>query len=161
LWRGGGVFVALRYYFYNLSCIFLCSSSSSSPFSSSSSHLFRSSSFLVLIPRPCYMCQATAEASLWSSIRRILCYPYLRAHTAASLCCRDACTIVQLGRRCVLRCLLHVQATLATANDHQGYYLLNKVCINFGKKSLTYLTRALQEEGEGEGGGLLQFCTNS
>ena len=53
----------------------------------------------------------------------------------------------------MLRCLLHVQATLATANDHQGYYLLNKVCINFGKKSLTYLTRALQEEGEGEGGG--------
>jgi len=34
------------------------------------------------------------------------------------------------GRRCLLRCALSLRQTFAIANDHTGYYLLNKVWVD-------------------------------
>ena len=68
-----------------------------------------------------------AFEALKAGARRCLIYPYMRSWELAGTVVRDVVNIFHRGRRCVLRCLLHV---LATFTDHsEGYYLLNKVFV--------------------------------
>jgi SHQ1 protein len=64
------------------------------------------------------------QAVVVAGARRSLCYPYLRSWPLTHKCLRDVATILQAGRRVVLKCLLSLHATIGGSEYH---YLLNKV----------------------------------
>eukprot|EP01029_Cantina_marsupialis_P031589 TRINITY_DN9149_c0_g1_i1.p1 TRINITY_DN9149_c0_g1~~TRINITY_DN9149_c0_g1_i1.p1 ORF type:complete len:164 (-),score=70.71 TRINITY_DN9149_c0_g1_i1:114-605(-) len=60
-------------------------------------------------------------------IRRALCFPYLRHFGLAKKVLEDVCTILALGRRVVLRCLLALKQIIA---HDENKYVLNKLFID-------------------------------
>ena len=67
-----------------------------------------------------------ADVLLWC-IRRSLVYPYLRSYNLGAKIAGDAISILQGGRRVVLRCLLQLRKIFENST---GHYLLNKLYID-------------------------------
>lgn len=67
-----------------------------------------------------------ADVLLWC-IRRSLVYPYLRSYNLGAMIAGDAISILQGGRRVVLRCLLQMRKIFENST---GHYLLNKLYID-------------------------------
>ena len=67
-----------------------------------------------------------ADVLLWC-IRRSLVYPYLRSYNLGAMIANDAISILQGGRRIVLRCLLQLRKIFENST---GHYLLNKLYID-------------------------------
>ena len=67
-----------------------------------------------------------ADVLLWC-IRRSLVYPYLRSYNLGAMIADDAISILQGGRRVVLRCLLQLRKIFENST---GHYLLNKLYID-------------------------------
>jgi protein SHQ1 len=59
---------------------------------------------------------------LYGSVRRMLSYPYLRHYGLAKLALEDSVGILKNGRRCLVRCLLHIKDA---CKGSEIYYLLN------------------------------------
>ncbi len=71
--------------------------------------------------------QDTLELVMRHSIRRALIYPYLRNYELALYCWKQVLCILQNGRRCVVRSLLHVRSILDKSECH---YLGNRLYID-------------------------------
>ena len=67
-----------------------------------------------------------ADVLVWC-IRRSLVYPYLRSYNLGAMIAGDAISILQGGRRVVLRCLLQLRKIFENST---GHYLLNKLYID-------------------------------
>lgn len=67
-----------------------------------------------------------SDVLLWC-IRRSLVYPYLRSYNLGVVVACDAISILQAGRRVVLRCLLQLRKIFQSST---GHYLLNKLYID-------------------------------
>lgn len=67
------------------------------------------------------------EVTVRHCIRRTLVYPYLRNYQLALDCWKQVSTILQNGRRCIIRCLLQARNIL---NKSECHYLGNKLFVD-------------------------------